>query len=69
MCNKPNHFTKVFKTKLPQDMHFVQESSSDEEFYVGCIETVNAVDMSEWYEEIMIHEWSNFSWIQEHVAM
>ncbi|KAL9953715.1 hypothetical protein ACROYT_G041171 [Oculina patagonica] len=37
-------------------MHFVQESSSDEEFYVRCLETVNAVDMSEWYEEIMIHD-------------
>ena len=55
-CNKPNHFAKVCKTVLPKNMHFVQESSSDEEFYVGCLETVNAVDMSEWYEEIMIHD-------------
>ena len=53
-CNKPNHFAKVCQTKLPKNMHFVQESSSDEELYVGCLDTVNAVDMSEWYEEIMI---------------
>ena len=55
-CNKPNHFAKVCQTKLPKNMHFVQESSSDEELYVGCLDTVNAVDMSEWYEEIMIHD-------------
>ncbi len=55
-CDKLHQFANVCKTKLPQNINFVQERSSDEEFYVGCLETVNAVDMKEWYEENMIHD-------------
>ena len=27
-----------------------------EKFYMECLETENAADMSEWYKEIMIHD-------------
>ena len=39
-------------------MHYVDEdsSASDDNFYVGCIETVNTVDTNEWYEGIAINQ-------------
>ena len=43
-------------------------ATSDEDLYVGCIETVNT--MSEWYEEIKIHQKVvKFQLDTEHAAM
>lgn len=44
-------------SKQDKKVNYVEENSSDNNFHVGCIETVNVVDASEWYEGI-----TDFSW-------
>lgn len=56
-------FTQV----SPTDIHYVLERSNDENVYVGCIETVNTVDLSEWYDKMnrgSIRKCSSFNYIK-----
>ena len=56
-CNKPNHFARVCRSKAtkPRKVHYVQENSSDDDqLFVGSVETVHAVDMKEWHESLKI---------------
>ena len=57
-CFKLHHYARVCKSKLEKQVHYVDEdsSASDDDFYVGCIETVNTVDTNEWYEGIAINQ-------------
>ena len=52
-----NHFTSVCQSKTTdrKGIHYVEEDEdSNEELFVGCITSVNAVNMGEWYEDIRI---------------
>ena len=70
ICAKLNHFAKVCKSREKRrtvqyvakfesgDDARTNETSSeseDEMFYVGCIDAVNAVSLSEWREELTIN--------------
>ena len=70
LCAKLNHFAKVCKSREKRrtvqyvakcesgDDARTNETSSeseDEMFYVGCIDAVNAVSLSEWREELTIN--------------
>ena len=57
-CFKLHHYARVCKSKPEKQVHYVDEdsSASDDDFYVGCIETVNTVDTNEWYEGIAINQ-------------
>jgi len=33
---------------------FLEEEDSDEELFVGCITSINTVELSEWYEELTV---------------
>ena len=46
----------VCKSKPEKEVNYVEENSSDDDFYVGCVETVNVVDASEWYEEMTVYQ-------------
>lgn len=52
-----NHFASVCqsKTTVRKEIHYVEEDEgNDEELFVGCITSVNAVGMGEWYEDLRI---------------
>ena len=56
-CQKLNHFASVCQSKITvrKGIHYVEEAEdSDEELLVGCITSVNVVDMGEWYEDLRI---------------
>ena len=56
-CQKLNHFASVCQSKITvrKGIHYVEEAEdSDEELFVGCITSVNVVDMGEWYEDLRI---------------
>ena len=56
-CQKLNHFASVCQSKITvrKGIHYVEEAEdSDEELFVGCITSVNIVDMGEWYEDLRI---------------
>ena len=56
-CQKVNHFASVCQSKITvwKGIHYVEEAEvSDEELFVGCITSVNVVDMGEWYEDLKI---------------
>ena len=57
ICQKLNYFARVCqsKTTINKQIHHVTEDEhSDDEFFVGCITSVNTVDMGEWYEDLSI---------------
>ena len=39
-CFKLHHFARVCKSKPEKEVNYVEENSSDDDFYVGSIETV-----------------------------
>ena len=52
-----NHFASVCQSKITvlKGIHYVEEAEdSDEDLFVGCITSVNVVDMGEWYEDLRI---------------
>ena len=56
-CQKVNHFASVCQSKITvrKGIHYVEEAEdSDEELFVGCITSVNVVDMGEWCEDLRI---------------
>ena len=55
-CQKLNHFAKVCQSKTTikkQILHVTEDEHSDE-FFAGCINSVNTVDMGEWHEDLSI---------------
>ena len=54
-CQRLNHFASHSRTTVQKGIHYVEEAEdSDEELFVGCITSVNVVDMGEWYEDLRI---------------
>ena len=57
-CQKLNHFARVCQSKTTikkQTHHVTEDEHSDDEFFVvGCITSVNTVDMGEWYGDLSI---------------
>ena len=50
-----NHFASHSKITVRKGIHYVEEAEdSDEELFVGCITSVNVVDMGEWYDDLRI---------------
>ena len=52
---KLNHCTSVCpsQTTVRKGIHYVEEDEdSDEGLFVGCINSANAVDMGEWYQDL-----------------
>jgi len=37
-----------------QGVHLLEEEDSDDELFVGCITSINTVELSEWYEELTV---------------
>ena len=35
-------------------VHLVEEEASDDELFVGCITSINTVELREWYEELTV---------------
>ena len=54
-CHKLNHFACCCLSKNPdkKGVNCVDECS-DDEFFIGCITSVNSVDTSEWCEDLKI---------------
>ena len=54
-CHKLNHFASCCLSKNPEKkgVNWVDECS-DDEFFIGCINSVNSVDTSEWCEDLKI---------------
>ena len=55
-CQKLNHFARVCRSKSDarKGVHVVEEEASDDELFVGCITSINTVELSEWYEELTV---------------
>ena len=55
-CQKLNHFARVCRSKSDarKGVHVVEEEASDDERFVGCITSINTVELSEWYEELTV---------------
>ena len=51
-----NHFAGVCRSKLDakKGVQLVVEEASDDELFVGCITSINIVELSEWYEELTV---------------
>ena len=56
-CHKLNHFASCCQWKNPdkKGVNCVDECSNDE-FFIGCITSVNSVDTSEWCENLKIED-------------
>jgi hypothetical protein len=59
-CSRFNHYAQVCKsrsTPYGEPVHYVapESENEDDQFYVGYIDTVNAVDLSEWQEYLKIN--------------
>ena len=55
-CQKLNHFARVCRSKSDarKGVHLLEEDDSDDELFVGCITSINTVELSEWYEELTV---------------
>ena len=55
-CQKLNHFTTVCHSKpdARKGVHLLDEEDSDDELFVGCITSINTVELSECYEELTV---------------
>ena len=55
-CQKLNHFARVCHSKpdARKGVHLLDEEDSDDELFVGCITSINTVELSEWYEELTV---------------
>ena len=51
-----NHFARVCRSKSDarKGVHLLEEEDSDDELFVGCITSINTVELSEWYEELTV---------------
>ena len=51
-----NHFARVCHSKpdARKGVHLLDEEESDDELFVGCITSINTVELSEWYEEVTV---------------
>ena len=51
-----NYFARVCRSKsdAKKGVHLVEEEASDDELFVGCITSINTVELSEWYEELTV---------------
>lgn len=51
-----NYFVRVcrFKLDIRKGVNFLEEEDSDDELFVGCIILINIVELSEWYEELIV---------------
>ena len=60
-CHKLKHFASCCLSKNPdkKGVNCVDECS-DDEFFIGCITSVNSVDTSEWCEDLKVHMTPNF---------
>ena len=56
-CHKLKHFASCCPDK--KGVNCVDECS-DDEFFIGCITSVNSVDTSEWCEDLKVHMTPNF---------
>ena len=55
-CQKLNHFPRVCRSKsdAKKGVHLVEEKASDDKLFVGCITSINTVELSEWYEGLTV---------------
>ena len=55
-CQKLNHFARVCRSTSDaiKGVHLLEEEASDDELFVGCITSINTVELSEWYEELTV---------------
>ena len=55
-CQKLNHFARVCRSKSDarKGVHLLEEDDSDDELFVGCVTSINTVELSEWYEELTV---------------
>ena len=51
-----NYFARVCRSKsdAKKGVHLVEEEASDDELFVGCITSINTVELSEWYEQLIV---------------
>ena len=51
-----NHFARVCHSKpdARKGVNFLEEEGSDEELFVGCITSINTVELSKWDEELTV---------------
>jgi len=49
-----NHFARVCRSKpdAKKGVHLLEDS--DDEIFVGCITSINTVELSKWYEELTV---------------
>ena len=55
-CQKLNHFARVCRSKSEarKGVHLLEEEDSDDELFVGCINSINEVELSQLYEELTV---------------
>ena len=55
-CQKLNHFARVCRSKSDarKGVLLLEEDDSDHDLFVGCITSINTVELSEWYEELTV---------------
>ena len=55
-CQNLNHFARVCcsQSDAKNRVHLEVEKASDDELFVGCITSIDIVELSEWYEELTV---------------
>ena len=56
MPSAKNHFARVCRSTSDaiKGVHLLEEEACDDELFVGCITSINTVELSEWYEELTV---------------
>ena len=55
-CQKLNHFARVCRSKpdTRKGVHLLEEEDSDDELFVGCIVSINTVELSGGHDELTV---------------